>query len=445
MADVSVVIGLGFGDEGKGTTVDFLTREKNAKLVVRFNGGAQAGHNVRGPDWTHHCFSQWGAGTLAGARTHLSRFMMVNPVFAFAEAKHLGEVGVKNPWSLMTVEEDALLTTPFQVAVNRLKELARGAGRHGSCGMGIGETMNDSLEGLAIHARDLRDWKQVHDKLLWILRQKREQVKSIPLEGVAADDLQREMSVFTSECLEQTVSMFRAFADVQIVDRLWLRKELDAPGHVIFEGAQGVLLDEWCGFHPNTTWSTCTFDNAVSLISNAGNVGEVDYLGVLRTYATRHGAGVFPTESDAFKSFIKHDHNVPTPWQESMRAGALDFVLAKYAIEVANRTTGLVLTHMDSNDADRKTQVCTAYRMTDKAMPFYHFQGHWPVATDIKIGNGHDDLERQESIGKALATVQPLYETIQQGELPSLVSEMLGVPIEIISNGPRAVDKERIQ
>lgn len=66
MADVSVVIGLGFGDEGKGTTVDFLTREKNAKLVVRFNGGAQAGHNVRGPDWTHHCFSQWGAGT--GAR-----------------------------------------------------------------------------------------------------------------------------------------------------------------------------------------------------------------------------------------------------------------------------------------------------------------------------------------------------------------------------------------
>src|SRR5271157_1837790 len=132
MAGVTLVAGFGFGDEGKGSIVDYLTRRHGARLVVRYNGGAQAGHNVTTPEGRHHCFSQWGSGTFAGARTLLSRFMMVNPIFAVSEARHLESVGISNPWSLLSVERDALITTPFHVAANRLREIARrrGSGVH---------------------------------------------------------------------------------------------------------------------------------------------------------------------------------------------------------------------------------------------------------------------------------------------------------------------------
>jgi adenylosuccinate synthase len=444
MARISVIIGLGFGDEGKGSITDFITREKGAKLVVRFNGGSQAGHNVRGPDWTHHCFSQWGAGTLSGARTHLSKYMLVNPIFAFAEARHLQSIGVKDPFRLLTIDEDAPLTTPFQVAANRLKELARGDGRHGSCGMGIGETMSTLLN----HDDSVFAYMMKNGRVLQALQAQQEryraEVKALDLD-MSNPVVQQEMLVLEDlYTLDTCLETFAAFTDrVQIVGRSWFQKELHDPGHIVFEGAQGVLLDENWGFHPNTTWSTCTFNNAVELIKDAKV--EAEYLGVLRTYATRHGAGPFPTERDAYKSFIKHDHNVPTPWQKDMRAGPLDLVLAKYAVKVAPQITGLVLTHMDV--ATDTMQVCMAYR-GDKdhelGIPSPMLHGAWPIITGIGIGNGRVDLNRQERIGKALTTVKPLYETVERKELPSLVSEALGIPIEIVSSGWRAKDKERL-
>ena len=450
MADVSVVIGLGFGDEGKGTTVDFLTREKSAKLVVRFNGGAQAGHNVRGPDWTHHCFSQWGAGTLSGARTFLSEFMLVNPIFAFSEARHLEFIGVRDPLSLLYVSNRSPITTPFHVAMNRLKELARGKGRHGSCGMGIGETMETLLnEEDFIYAYNLKDTADLVCRLMAQQERYVEAAKKLDVDATSPA-VQAEIAVLKHpSTVHKCLDLFEMFTGkVGIVNSGWLANELAAPGHVVFEGAQGVLLDEWWGFHPNTTWSTCTFANADMLLRYT-DVGKIDYLGVLRTFATRHGAGLLPTESDACKRFIKHDHNVPTPWQENLRAGALDLVLAKYAVEVSNRPTGLVLTHMDAYDHRfEDVQVCMAYRgdkSHEVSVPSPAFSGSWPVVTGIGMGNGRHDLERQEKIGKAIATMKPLYETVKGHELLDHVSEALGIPIEIVSNGPRAADKERIR
>src|ERR687897_1022473 len=96
--------GLGYGDEGKGTWTDFLARTEPVHTVVRFNGGAQAGHNVVTPDGRHHTFAQFGSGTLHGVRTHLSRFMMVDPLALAAEAGHLAELGVAAPFELLTVD-----------------------------------------------------------------------------------------------------------------------------------------------------------------------------------------------------------------------------------------------------------------------------------------------------------------------------------------------------
>src|SRR5688572_4356148 len=141
-----ILSGLGYGDEGKGTWTDFLARTEQVHTVVRFNGGAQAGHNVVTPDGRHHTSAQFGSGTLVrGVNTHLSRFMLLNPIRLLKEDAELHALAIKDALARTSIDRRALVTTPFQVAANRLRELARGDGRHGSCGMGIGETMSDWL------------------------------------------------------------------------------------------------------------------------------------------------------------------------------------------------------------------------------------------------------------------------------------------------------------
>ena len=167
MSKHSIVVGLAYGDEGKGTIVEHQVRTRDAKLVVRFNGGAQAGHNVVLADGRHHTFAQFGCGTFAGAATLLSRHVLVNPSTLLAEARDLAGKGVPDPLRLMHIDREALVTTPFHVAANRLRELTRGDARHGSCGMGIGETVEDArlFPDHAIRIRDFEDATRLRRKL----------------------------------------------------------------------------------------------------------------------------------------------------------------------------------------------------------------------------------------------------------------------------------------
>src|SRR5262249_10547168 len=149
VSHLAIVAGLGYGDSGKGTVVDWLCSplgSRPVQTVVRFNGGAQAAHNVLTRDGRHHAFAQFGAGTFTPrVRTHLSRFVLLDPLALAAEAAHLAIVGVPDALDRLTVDRDALLTTPYHPAANRARELARGNHRHGSCGMGIGETASYAL------------------------------------------------------------------------------------------------------------------------------------------------------------------------------------------------------------------------------------------------------------------------------------------------------------
>lgn len=136
------VVDLGYGDAGKGTVVDWLCATRPVHTVVRFNGGAQAAHNVVLRDGRHHTFAQFGAGTFhPGVGTHLSRHVVVDPLALAAEADHLATVGVRDALDRLTVDGDALLATPYHRAANRAREIARGADRHGSCGLGVGEAV----------------------------------------------------------------------------------------------------------------------------------------------------------------------------------------------------------------------------------------------------------------------------------------------------------------
>src|SRR5690242_399336 len=137
-----ITVGLGFGDEGKGATVDYLTRAYDADLVVRYCGGSQAGHNVELSDGRRHTFSQFGAGTLVRGRdrprTYLGPNVVIDPPAMLREARHLAELGVEEPLSLLTIHPRCLVTTVWHRTLNRLRELSRGEDRHGSCGQGVG-------------------------------------------------------------------------------------------------------------------------------------------------------------------------------------------------------------------------------------------------------------------------------------------------------------------
>ena len=134
-----IVLGLGFGDEGKGSCVDAVCRREKVDLVVRFSGGSNCLHTVVEPSGRSHAFSQWGSGTLAGVPTYLGPHVIINPPAMVREAGHLKEVGVDGVWGLLSVNPDCLVTTRYHRLSNQISELLRGNDRHGSCGHGIGE------------------------------------------------------------------------------------------------------------------------------------------------------------------------------------------------------------------------------------------------------------------------------------------------------------------
>jgi adenylosuccinate synthase len=449
MTDVTIVAGLGFGDEGKGTIVDALTRRHDAKLVVRFNGGSQAGHNVVTPDGRHHCFSQWGSGTFAGTRTLLSRHMLINPIFALSEAKHLEEVGVIDPLSLLVMEADAIVTTPFHVAANRLRELSRSflsGSVHGSCGMGIGETRMDADGG----GQDLiRAWMlvgtdMVRTRLKQCQERKRAQLADLPLDPTNAQVLIEQGILSDPKVVDQTVEAYLAFArkveNGEVRSAVWLNSQRAQGklGHVIFEGAQGVLLDENYGFHPHTTWSDCTFGNAMELLGRE-HLGSVKRLGVLRVYHTRHGAGPFPSEAPEFDEFSKDDHNKRHAWQGSFRSGAFDMVLARYALDVVGGCDGLALTHLDKLHDIQSVPVCWGHQAADGR-----------VAQIIEPSK-KPDLAYQEELGRILKGSKALCNRVTvDGEDGALrhakrLGEALKVPVTVVSSGPTAESKRFIE
>ncbi|MEV1117841.1 adenylosuccinate synthetase [Actinosynnema sp. NPDC049800] len=363
-----IVVGLGFGDEGKGAVVDALCHDAPVTSVVRFNGGAQAAHNVVVGD-RHHTFSQFGSGTLAGVPTHLSRHVLVEPIALAGEANALADLGVTDPLRLLSIDADALLTTPLHVAANRAREDARGHARHGSCGKGIGETAwyglladrgatpGEVVEGQEVIG-DPGPPPTVGDCAHpAVLRAKLDALTRFyePLIGAgpSVDDL---------------VSLYRDFAGAVRVTTGDEVGRLADRGRLVFEGAQGVLLDQWHGFHPHTTWSTVTPDNARGLLGHR----RATVLGVTRTYQTRHGAGPLPTEDDQVLARFPERHNDTGRYQGSWRAGHLDAVLLRYAVDACGGVDALAVTHLDARDL----QVATAYDAPLPATDLTAFLGH---------------------------------------------------------------------
>ncbi|WP_280400014.1 adenylosuccinate synthetase [Nocardia carnea] len=397
-----IVVDLGFGDAGKGATVDWLCAPGTGldiAAVVRFNGGAQAAHNVVAGD-RHHTFAQFGSGTFSGVPTHLSGHVLVEPLALAAEAENLASLGVPDPLSLLSIDAAALLTTPIHIAANRAREDARGPARHGSCGLGIGETASYALRYDAPRVADCHRPDVLRNKLRALAAHYR------PLLGT---------STHTHEPVDALVEVYREFGRaVRITGDGELRR-LARRGRLVFEGAQGVLLDEWRGFPPHTTWSTAEPRNARGLLTGIGATGSV--LGVTRTYTTRHGAGPLPTEDPDLR--IPEVHNTHGRYQGPFRRGRLDTVLLRYAVQVCGGIDGLVLNHLDTAAGE---PVATAYR-TSRGILRTLPPGAW------------QDLGHQAALTATLATATPIL-TDPAPDLPSLLEQTLGAPVVLTATGP---------
>ncbi|MFF3600737.1 adenylosuccinate synthetase [Kitasatospora indigofera] len=423
-AEHVIVCDLGFGDAGKGTVVDRLCRgpvgpgSRPVHAVVRHNGGAQAAHNVVTRDGRHHTFAQFGSGTLAGVPTHLSRFMLVDPLALAAEAAHLAHLGVPDPLALLTVDRRALLTTPYHAAANRLREQRRGEARHGSCGLGIGETARYAL----LHPEDAPTAADCTSPALLLAKLTRLREHLAAELGLTPADLPAPPP---ADCLPA----FQAFAErVRQTDAPHLGRLLRT-GPVVFEGAQGVLLDERHGFHPYTTWSTTTFANAETLLAESGAPGAALRLGVLRSYTTRHGPGPLPTEDTALD--VPEPHNTTGSWQGAFRLGHFDAVAHRYALTAAGGADALALTHLDAPARHPGLRLSESYQLNGARL------------TDLTTGRP-GDLTAQAQLTAALFRARPGPLTDPGPDPDSwaeAIAHTLRTPVLMESYGPTADHK----
>lgn len=433
-----IVIGLGFGDEGKGSVIDLLTRKHNSHLNVRFSGGAQAAHNVVLADGRHHCFSQWGSGTFAGAKTYLSKYMVVNPVFMLPEGEHLVSLGVDDAFDRMFIDQNALLTTPFHVALNRLREIQRRVSttlEHGTCGMGFGETVDwaNRYPELAIRMRDVFNLRELTQKLECIRVRSCSEAKT--LKCTWPDRAQIDLGILedrstTAFFIDATVDLLKR--GVTVLTSLHLGQIFDPKDTVIFEGAQGVLLDEEWGFHPHTTWSDCTFGNALKFLKQFSGT-KITRIGVTRPYHTRHGAGPLPSED---KDLKVEDHNKRGEWQGDFRLGHFDFVMARYARFIIESLDGVAVNHLDQVSGPQ--QVCIGH----------NFQGAnlYQLRSGINL-DLHRDLETlSKKVGEEAEPVQsvvsPIYTKLKDVDrLLTGISKAFKAPVILRGYGPTAEDK----
>jgi adenylosuccinate synthase len=440
-----ILTDLGFGDAGKGSITDYLARTERVSTIVRFNGGPQAGHNVVAPDGRQHTFHQFSSASFVPhVNTHLSRFMLVSPFHLWEEAIELEAKGVQGILRNTSIDRSAKIITPYHEAANRIRETLRGNGRHGSCGLGIGETASDSIyvPDETLYAGDLGNAAVVIPKLEAVRTRKLAEFIVRRDEIVTGGGEQYLKTLEDTELTAVVNDFYETFKTYgpRIVPDDYI-SQLLLVETVVFEGAQGVLLDESFGFHPYTTWSNITNGNAETLLQEAGYEGEVTRLGLLRAYSTRHGAGPFPTEDASLTQKLIDPNNPANPWQQGFRVGHLDLVLARYALDIAGQIDGLVVSCLDQIEGFDDWSVSDSYIDS--------------TGQTVKrlARSAHKDLVYQEALTNKLFTYKPHLVPAVDGPFNrehapgylKFIEAQLDRPVVLASFGPAADAKVPIR
>lgn len=328
MTKVKVVIGANFGDEGKGMMTDYFCSKAKERgencLVICHNGGAQRGHTVTTPEGMRHVFHHFGSGTFVGADTYLSEKYILNPILFCQEYNELSALGYKPK---VYVDKKCFYSTPYDMMLNQIIEENRGENRHGSCGIGIWETIvrEESRPSVPYWDKNSASW-EIKKDIYNHAREIRENYCKERLKHMGINDIpKRWKEVFYSD------NLLRRYTD----DFLFMLKHVGFVNdnyilrlyqNIVFEGGQGLLLDQnRKEFGENTTPSNTGLINPNEMIKKIPNA-EIEVCYVTRTYLTRHGAGDFKTECNKgdINPLMEDLTNTPNRFQGSLRYGKID-------------------------------------------------------------------------------------------------------------------------
>ena len=422
-----VVVGTQWGDEGQGKIVDWLT--DHAQGVVRFQGGHNAGHTlvINGRKTALQLIP---SGVMReGVACYIGNGVVVDPAHLLLEIERIEQLGM-DVRSRLFLSESCPLILPFHVEVDRAREALRessGSGRIGTTGKGIGPAYEDKVARRALRVQDLKHPRRFEDKLRELVELHNAELTGVLKTAPLAWQPMLDAAMAAAEQLRPLM------ADVGY--RLF--KAHAAGANLLFEGAQGTLLDIDHGTYPYVTSSNCVAGNAAA---GAGlGPGMLHYiLGITKAYTTRVGAGPFPTELP-IEASGSVGHHLSTVGQErgsvtgrTRRCGWLDAAALKRSM-IINGISGLCITKLDVLDGLHEINICTGYELDGRVVDIL------PLDAD------------------EISACQPVYETLSGWsdttagltnweQLPlnarrylERMQALIGVPIDMVSTGPDRV------
>ena len=423
MANV-VVVGSQWGDEGKGKIVDWLS--ERADVVVRFQGGHNAGHTlvIGGKKTVLHLVP---SGILReGVTCYIGNGVVLSPEALIKEINQLKEAGI-DAAARIKVSEACPLILPYHVAMDKAREAARGENKIGTTGRGIGPAYEDKVARRALRLQDLLTPKRFADKLAELLEYYNFVLTKYY--GVEAVDFQKVYD----EAMSYAPILRPMIADVPRA----LYDASKAGSNLLFEGAQGALLDIDHGTYPYVTSSNCVSGGAAA--GSGVGPGMLHYvLGITKAYTTRVGSGPFPTElydavnkQDPVGKYLAEKGNeFGATTGRARRCGWFDAAAMKRSIQI-NGVSGICLTKMDVLDGVEEIKICTGYKLeggktTDIlpvgaeelacCVPVYESMPGWKESTV-----GVKTLEGLPAAARAYI---------------KRIEEVCGVPVDMISTGP---------
>ena len=419
MANVTVV-GAQWGDEGKGKIVDWLSNR--ADVVVRFQGGHNAGHTLVVGDVTYK-LSLLPSGVVQGKPSVIGNGVVVDPWAFLDEIARIEGQGVKIGPELLALADNAVLILPLHRDLDQAREIQAGAAKIGTTGRGIGPAYEDKVGRRAIRVGDLAEPESLPAKINRLLAHHGALRRGLDLPEADAEALLAQLIAVAPKILPFAQPAWRL-----------LDKAVKAGKRVLFEGAQGALLDVDHGTYPYVT-SSNTVAGQASAGSGLGPKAAGFVLGIVKAYTTRVGEGPFPSElfDEHGKRLGERGHEFGTVTGRPRRCGWFDAVLVRQSIAI-NGIAGIALTKLDVLDGFETLKVCVGYQIGDQVYDYL------PASM------------------KAQAAAKPIYETLEgwsdstRGarswkDLPAnavkyvrRIEELIEAPVALLSTSPERED-----
>ncbi|MTI70303.1 MAG: adenylosuccinate synthase [Firmicutes bacterium] len=344
-----VVLGAQWGDEGKGKITDYLSEK--ADIVARYQGGDNAGHTVEIGDAQYKLHLIPSGIFYEDKISIIGNGVVINPKSILKEIKYLNDLGVKT--DNLRISDRAHIIFPYHIKLDELKEKRRGKSKIGTTVKGIGPCYKDKVERTGIRMCDVFYPDTLEEKLRYNIKEKNEMIEKLYSEkGLDEDSVVKEY-------MEYLEILKKYIVDTSVV----INEAMDEGKKVLFEGAQGTLLDIDFGTYPYLT-SSHPISGGVPIGVGISPFNLKGAIGVVKAYTTRVGKGPFPTElfDDTGDELRDKGHEYGTTTGRPRRCGWLDLVMVKYAARI-NGLTSMVITKLDTLAGFEKLKICTGYEL----------------------------------------------------------------------------------